>query len=394
MMMKSVERYQGMIPRGRRINVLHVVDSLRVGGLENGVVNLINALDDKIFCNSICCLRTTGGLQARLRDPSVKVFELHQRLKDNLLFKMRKILVQEKVDIIHSNGYGTFFDSVVGAQLAGTPFTIHCIHGIYWRDMEKMRLRRRILQRLLSLRTNKLYAVADYLREYYINIVGVPASRISTIYNGVDVEAYTPRDENTGREERLKLGLPSDEILVGSVGTLYWVKDPENFLTAAALVLQQRDDVSFLWVGGGPLKETLQTRAIELGIEGKIHYLGWRDDVSNILATLDIFVLPSLIEGFSYSILEAMASGLPVVATDVGGNSELIQNNGTGFLVPPRKQELLADAMLKLISKKSLRVDLGRKARQRVEEKFSLSSMVQKYQQMYLTGFFGTPSAS
>jgi glycosyltransferase involved in cell wall biosynthesis len=260
--------------------------------------------------------------------------------------------------------------------------------------MEKMRLRRRILQRLLSLRTNKLYAVADYLREYYINIVGVPASRISTIYNGVDVETYAPWDKNAGREERLKLGVPADEILVGSVGTLYWVKDPENFLTAAALVLQQREDVSFLWVGGGPLKETLQARARELGIEGKIHFLGWRDDVSNILAALDVFVLPSLIEGFSYSILEAMASGLPVVATDVGGNSELVQNNQTGFLVPPRKQELLADALLKLISQKSLRIDLGRKARQRVEEKFNLQNMVQRYQQMYLTGLFGIPSAA
>jgi len=382
----------GHVRSTRKIHVLHVVDSLRVGGLENGVVNLINALDEDMFQNSICCLRTTGGLEKRLRDPGVKVFELHQKLKDNLFLRMRKILVDEKVDILHSNGYGTFLDSVVGAHLAGTPFLVHCIHGIYWRDMGKMKFRRRLLQRLLSLRTHKLYAVADYLREYYIRIVGVSARRISTIYNGVDLETYAPRDQEARRKEKAKLGFSPGEVLIGSVGTLYWVKNPETFLEAAALVLNKRNDVSFLWVGDGPLKEKLQARAKELGLEKKALYLGSRDDVPNVLAALDVFVLPSISEGLSYSILEAMASSLPVVATDVGGNSELIRDGESGYLIPPRSPKILADVLLKLVSQEELRVSLGRRARHRVEEKYSFRKMVQSYQQMYLTGFFGVPS--
>jgi glycosyltransferase involved in cell wall biosynthesis len=258
--------------------------------------------------------------------------------------------------------------------------------------MGKMKLRRRILQRLLSLRTHKLYAVADYLREYYIRVVGISARRIDTIYNGVDVEVYAPWNRDVRREEKVKLGFPAGKILIGAVGTLYWVKDPETFLKAASLVLRKRDDVSFLWIGEGPLKSTLQELARELGVEGKVVFLGSRDDVSSILATLDVFVLPSLIEGLSYSILEAMATGLPVVATDVGGNSELIRDGETGYLIPTKKPEILADILLRLVSEETLRADLGRRARQRIEEKFSLKKMVQIYEQMYLTGLFGQQS--
>jgi sugar transferase (PEP-CTERM/EpsH1 system associated) len=392
-MIRSEKRYRELVHSGRRIRILHVVDSLSVGGLENGVVTLINALDDHIFRNSICCLRNTGGLQDRLRDPHVKVHELHQKLKDNLLFKMKNILVQEKIDIIHSNGYGTFFDSAIGAQLAGTPFMVHCVHGIYWRDMVKMKLRRRLLQRFLALQADKLYAVADFLREYYLRVVGVSPRRISIIYNGVDVEKYSPLSQIEQRKNKVRLGFPADEIVIGSVGTLYWVKDPETLLEAAHLVLRQRDDVSFLWVGDGPLKERLQTRAREYGIDRKVLYLGSRDDVSDVLAAVDIFALPSLTEGLSYSILEAMASGLPVVATQVGGNAELIQNQRTGFLVPTRNPEMMANQLLRLISNRSLRLDMGMKARQRVEQNFNLSDMVQRYQKMYLTGLFGISDA-
>jgi sugar transferase (PEP-CTERM/EpsH1 system associated) len=391
--MNTVLCDQGTIGRERRIRVLHVVDSLRVGGLENGVVNLVNALDEKVFQSSICCLRTTGGLQKRLRDPGIKVFELHQKVKDNLFPRMRRILTDESIDIVHSNGYGTFFDSVVGAQLARTPFIVHCIHGIYWRDMGKMKMRRRIMQRLLSLRTHKLYAVADFLREYYIHVVGVPARRIDTIYNGVDIEAYAPIDQNARRDEKVKLGFPAGQILIGAVGTLYWVKDPQIFLKAASLVVRERDDVSFVWVGDGPLRDQLHKVARELNLEGKLTFLGSRDDVPRILAALDVFVLPSLIEGFSYSILEAMASGLPVVATDVGGNAELIQDGVSGYLMPTKKPRLLADILLRLASDESLRTQLGQRARQRVEENFSLQGMVQTYQQMYLAGLRGRKSA-
>jgi sugar transferase (PEP-CTERM/EpsH1 system associated) len=390
------ERHRGF---GRKIHVLHVVTSLLPGGTESGVVKMINDLDEEIFCSSLCCLKATGELHSKLRNPRVKLFELHKEHGDNHFMSLRKILRVQKVDIIHSRNWGTFFDAVVGARLANTPFIVHGIHGIYSEDIQKMKLRRRLLQRFLSLGTHKLYAVADYLRDYYIRVVGVSAQRISTIHNGVDTETYTARGAEARREKKAKLGLPPGEILIGAVGSLYWVKDPQTPLEAVAKVLRKRDDVRFLWVGGDragdvPLKEKLQAQVKELGIEKKILYLGPRDDVPSILAALDIFVSSSITEGMSNSILEAMASGLPVVATDVGGNSEIIQNREHGYLIPPRRPEVLADVLLQLASNRRLRTSLGRRARQRIEEKFSRKKMIENYQQMYLAGFFGVSSAA
>jgi len=373
--------------------VLHVVDSLRVGGLENGVVNMINGLDQGIFRNSICCLKTTGGLQSRLRDPTVKVFELHQKPGDILFLRLRKILRDERIDILHSRSWGPFFDSIVGGRLANTPFIVHSIHGIYAQDIHGMKLKRRVLQRLLSLGAHKLYAVADYLRDYYIRIVGVSARKISTIYNGVDVETYKVQGQKRRSEEKAKLGFSPGDVLVGSVGTLYWVKDPHTFLTAAATVLQNRKDVNFLWVGDGPMREDLRARAKELGIDQKVFYMGIRDDVPRILTALDIFVLPSITEGLSNSILEAMASGLPVVATEVGGNSELIQKGESGYLIPPGRPEILANTLLKLISDEKLRAMLGKRARRRVMNRFSLKKMAENYEKMYLRGILRASSA-
>lgn len=389
------ERNRGL---SRKIHVLHVVTSLLPGGTESGVVKMINDLDEGIFCSSLCCLKATGELQSKLRHPKVKLFELHKEHGNSHFMSLRKILRVQRVDIIHSRNWGTFFDAVVGARLANTPFIVHGIHGIYSEDIQKMKLRRRLLQRFLSLGAHKLYAVADYLRDYYIRVVGVPPQRISTIYNGVDTETYTVRGAEARREKRAELGLPPGEILIGSVGSLYWVKDPQTPLEAVVKVLQKRDDVTFLWAGGDragdePLKEKLQAQVKELGVEKKILYLGPRGDVPSILAALDIFVSSSITEGMSNSILEAMASGLPVVATDVGGNSEIIQNREHGYLIPPRRPDILADVLLQLAANRRIRATLGRRARQRVEEKFSRKKMIENYQQMYLAGFFGVSSA-
>jgi glycosyltransferase involved in cell wall biosynthesis len=162
--------------------------------------------------------------------------------------------------------------------------------------------------------------------------------------------------------------------------------DPETFLAAAARVLKKRNDVSFLWIGGGPLLEPLRARVRESGREDRIRFLGHQDDVLGLLNALDIFVLSSVSEGLSYSILEAMACGLPVVATDVGGNWELIRDGRGGCLVPPRNPQMLADELLKLISDRELREELGRRARRTAEKEFSLRKMIGRYQQMYLSG--------
>jgi len=367
----------------RRIHVLHVVDSLRVGGLENGVINLINALDETAFRNSICCLKETGDLQNRLKNGSGEVFDMGRRPGRHLFGKIAALVRDHRIDVVHSNNWGTFFDSVLAAHLGGASLMVHCIHGLFTEDLQDMRWRRRFLQRLLALGTHRLYAVADYLRRYYIRRVGVAPGRIETIHNGVDIHRHRPPSEDHRRTVRSRLGFSDDDILIGSVGTLYWIKDPETLLEAAAGVCERHPRAVFLWVGDGRLRDSLQARAERMGLGRRMRYLGRRDDVADILAGLDIFVLPSIIEGLSYSILEAMATGLPVVATRVGGNPELIRDGREGLLVAPRRPSRLAAALSTLIDDGGLRRRLGAGGRVRVEERFSLRTMVERYQQMY-----------
>lgn len=367
----------------RRIHVLHVVDSLRVGGLENGVINLINALDGEEFRSSICCLKETGDLQNRLQDGSVKVFHTTPRPGRPLFVSMAALVRARRVDVVHSNNWGTFFDAVLAAHLGGASLMVHCIHGLFTEDLEEMKWRRRFLQRLLAVGTHRLYAVADYLRRTYIRRVGIAPGRIETIHNGVDTERHRPADDDRRRRMRSRLGYSDDDILFGSVGTLYWIKDPETLLQAAAEVCKRHPRAAFLWVGDGRLRQSLRAGAERMGLDGRVRYLGRRDDVADILAALDVFVLPSIIEGLSYSILEAMATGLPVVATRVGGNPELIRDGREGLLLPPRRPQQLAGALITLAGDIRLRRRLGAAGRRRVEERFSLRKMVDRYQGMY-----------
>jgi len=367
----------------RRIHVLHVVDSLRVGGLENGVINLINALDEKAFRNSICCLKETGDLQNRLKNGSVEIFQMSRQSGRHHFGKMAALVRDHRVDVVHSNNWGTFFDAVLAAHLGGASLMVHCIHGLFTEDLQRMRWRRRFLQRLLSLGTHRLYAVADYLRRYYIRRVGISPGRIETIYNGVDVRRHAPPSQIRRRAVRSQLGFSDDDVLIGSVGTLYWIKDPQTLLEAAVEVCSLHPRAIFLWIGDGRLRESLQARAERMGLGRRVRYLGRRDDVAEILAGLDIFVLPSIIEGLSYSLLEAMATGLPVVTTRVGGNPELIRDGREGLLVPPRRPRRLARALITLVDDHRMRRRLGIGGRRRVEERFSLQTMVDRYEQMY-----------
>jgi sugar transferase (PEP-CTERM/EpsH1 system associated) len=376
---------RGVSMRERKVHVLHVVDSLRVGGLENGVVNLINALEEENFHSSICCLKETGDLQKRLRSGRVEVFQMHQRPGEHLFKRMAALVRHQKADVVHSNNWGTFFDSVLAAHLGGASLMVHCIHGLFADDLDRMKWRRRFLQRLLALGTHRLYAVAEYLRRYYIREVGISPGKIATIYNGVDTGRYAPLDGRQRAALRSRLGFSEDHILIGSVGTLYWIKDPETLLTAAAEVLRRSSQAIFLWVGDGQLRESLRHRAERMGLSHRVRYLGRRDDVADILAALDIFVLPSIAEGLSYSILEAMATGLPVVTTRVGGNPELVRDGREGLLISPRQPQQLAEALVILADRPQLRRHMGASGRRRVEERFSLMDMVQRYQKMYLS---------
>ena len=252
--------------------------------------------------------------------------------------------------------------------------TIHGKH-YFW---EKGR--RRWAYRWVS-RYAHMVAVSEDLKQFVLDRTGIPADRVQVIYNGVD---EAPEADPAGiAQYRRDLGLSDDELVVGVVGNLYPVKGQTYLLDAVPQVLQTCPKTTFLLIGRGELEVPLKTKVKTLGIEEKVRFLGLRHDVPKLLAIMDVFAMPSLSEGLSIALLEAMAAGKPVVVTHVGGNPELVVHNETGLLVPPKDAAALASALRTCLEDKELATRFGRNGRKRLEQSFGLSPMVNHYQQLY-----------
>ena len=361
----------------------HVLYGLGAGGLENGVINVIRGLGPPDFRHSLCLLSGTGVFGKRLPD-DMNVFELgktEERARV-LVTELARIFRREQVDIVHSRNWGSFVDAVLGARLARVPVCIHSIHGIYFEDLTRMKLRRLLAQRLLSRLTTRMFAVSDFLRSYYVDVVGVNPEKILTIRNGVSLEQFEPAAQKPA-SLLSELGIEPGEFVIGWVGTLYWVKDPEMLLNAAA-VLEREAGVRFLVVGGGPMQDSPQATAERLGVSERVLFAGHRDDVPRLMQVMDIFVQTSVNEGMSNTILEAMASGLPCVVTDVGGNRELVTEGENGFLVASGDHTSLANRLAELLENKQLKDDMGRRSRSRATTDFTIARMTDQYRALYM----------
>lgn len=252
--------------------------------------------------------------------------------------------------------------------------TIHGKH-YFW---EKGR--RRWAYRWVS-RYAHMVAVSEDLKRFVLDQTGIPADRVQVIYNGVD-EASKADPAGIAQYKR-DLGLSDDEMVVGVVGNLYPVKGQTYLLDAVPQVLETCPKTTFLLIGRGELEVPLKTKVKTLGIEEKVRFLGLRHDVPKLLAIMDVFAMPSLSEGLSIALLEAMAAGKPVVVTHVGGNPELVVEGETGYLVPAGDAPSLAQAILALLGDPSRAARFGVRAKQLVEERFTLGLMADKYCTLY-----------
>ncbi len=363
----------------KKIKILHIVHSLEIGGLENGLVNLINRLDPERYEHAICCVATSGPMAQRLRRP----VPIHELGKGNggraYLLPLRLAGVVRRVapDIVHTRNWGAI-DGVIGARLAGVRRVVHGEHGRGADDPCGTNRRRQQLRRLLAPAIRRFVTVSADLSQWLTSEVGVPEHKVTHIINGVDADRFRPLEEKFSR--RRELELPTDMPLVGIVGRLDAVKDHATLLKAFATVPEA---AILVVVGDGPLAGELRQLSTELGIFEKVLFLGGRNDVEQILPCLDLFVLSSIAEGISNTILEAMACGLPVIASNVGGNPELVADGVTGSLFAAGEVQALSQLMTRYLEDTSLRQKHGLAARQRIEVEFSLDAMVDKYDQLY-----------
>jgi sugar transferase (PEP-CTERM/EpsH1 system associated) len=363
---------------GRPLKVIHLLLRFYFAGAEAGVLKLVNGFDRARVQPAVC-----GGLPpdsiVDLLRADVPIHTVPRRPSGNdpaWVLRLCGLLRRERPDILHTHGWPTLLEGVLAARLARVPLVVHGEHGTIERRPRNLRI-----QRFLWGRTNGILSVSSTLSATLASVVGVPADRITTIRNGVDTVRFRPSDRLAARAV---LGLPRNAFIAGTVGRLHPVKDQRSFLSAIAIAKQSGVPVHALVVGDGGLRQDLETHAVALGIAANVTFLGSRADVETVLASLDAFVLSSESEGLSNVILEAMAAGRAVVATEVGGNHELVVPGQTGLLVPVKDPDALARALMRLAADASLIGRLGIAGRSRAETEFSLDTMVKRYEDFYV----------
>lgn len=366
------------------IRVLHVIASLgrqaRTGGTEYGLIKLVNALERSAVSSAICSGCHVHPHIAGLLAPDVALFECGRAEPRNDLKLVRGLLKAIRVfrpDIVHTHGWGTLCDGLLASRLGRVPAMIHGEHGTLQTRAYQLRI-----QRWAWHRVDQVVCVSSRLAERVSREVGFPLDRIRTIRNGVNLDRFNPRHRPDGRA---LLNLDSADLVVGAVGRLVPVKDQLTFIRALAVLRDRRVPAKGLIVGDGPLRAVLEQEIQQRSLGGSVQVLGHRPDVERVFAALDVFVLSSISEGLSNTIQEALASGVPVVATHVGGADELVGDGRHGYLVRPRDPEAMADAIQQLVERPAARRAMAAAARRRAEEEFGVDNMLRGYQEMYVT---------
>jgi len=362
----------------KRLKIAHVIFRLDFGGLENGLVNLIRGLPDDSYEHVVIALTVATEFRQRLPD-HVRVVTLGKRPGKSPAYLLRlwRILAAEKPDIVHTRNLPCL-EAQLAAFLARVPVRIHSEHGFDVYDPGGTNRRYRRLRRFMRLFITRYIALSGDLERYLVDQVGIRADRVVRICNGVDTGRFSPPDP-AGEP------LPESTVaVVGAVGRMERIKDHMTLVRAFASVADEHaSKVRLVIVGDGSCRESLAAYLDERGLTDCYDFPGFCDDVPDVLRSFDLFVLPSLSEGISNTILEAMACAVPVIATRVGGNPELVRDNETGFLVPPADPEAMAGKMSVYLHDRSLRQRHGEAGRQRILDEFSLAGMIDRYRAVY-----------
>ena len=369
------------------MNILHLIESSEGGGAETVVLSLAKALRARGH-NCIMGLLQMGWLNERLEAAGFEIVMIRQRSSYDLacITGLVALVRKRNIDIVHAhefmmNTYGT---------LTGVLSRIPVITTVHGRNYYWERRRRRIAYRFVS-RFSRMVAVSEDLGSFLAKEVGISKSRISTIYNGVDFGECKDARLSSGALEtaRESLAIPADSPVIITVGMLVAVKDHSTLLKAVANVVRTFPETILIICGEGELRVQLEDVAQQLRITENIRFAGFRADVFKLLQLANVYVCSSISEGLSLSILEAMVAGKPVVATNVGGNPEVVRNEETGFLVPPRNPEVLASKISLLLQDRRVAQEFGAKGRRRADEKFGHGRMIDAYLQLYGKALLG-----
>lgn len=367
--------------------IAHILYRFAVGGLENGVVNLINRIPESQYRHVIISLTDATDFKDRITRKDVDIYCLNKKPGHDLglYFRLWKLLRQLKPDITHTRNLAAL-EMVVIAMLAGVKRRVHSEHGWGMNDLHGANRKHQMLRYYMSKLSHRYIGLSKHIISYLHNGVGIPSEKLTQIYNGVDADKFTDCEINSANSQ-LPEGFDDDAIIIGTVGRMEAVK-AQTILAEAFILLNHecehvKHKLRLIMIGDGGLRQQSQAKLDAAGLSKQCWLPGSRDDVPAIMNKMDVFALPSRNEGISNTILEAMACGLPVVATRVGGNPELVQDQQTGYLVPSDDPHAMMLALKQYVENPNLRERHGRAAQEEIAQHFRIEHMVDNYLSVY-----------
>lgn len=377
-----------------KIKVIHIITRLDKGGSAENTFLTLKGLDKSRYEVSLIAGPVDDPSQDRkdqIEESGVRYIQVPQLRRSIHLFydfkallRIFRLLRREKPDIVHTHTSKAGLLGRLAAKLARVPSIIHTPHGhVFFGYFGALKTKMFILfEKLASRITDRIIALTPREKADYLSYKVTGEDRLVVIPSGIELHKYQPAPREERFKLRIELGIPEHSVVAGTAGRLVPVKGPALLLQAFKQVISEHPDTCLVFAGDGPLRKSLEKNAVDMGLAKKIVFTGWRDDMARILSVFDIFCLPSLNEGMGRVLVEAMALGKPVVASEVGGIPDLISPGKNGFLVPPRNPGELARQIIFLIENREEREKMGRVGKEMVPA-FSDEIMVKKISGLY-----------
>jgi glycosyltransferase involved in cell wall biosynthesis len=364
----------------RKKRVMIITHDIALGGLQQVIVNICNSMNRELFAPSVLCLRALGDYLPEFDALGIKVRLIPQKNGTDYFsfLKVAKILKEDKIDVIHTHNTQPFMDGVFGALLAGVKTIVHTDHARSFPDKKRYMFAEWFLSHFVY----KVVAVSEHTAFNLQKYEKIPRGKIQIIYNGINRNIQNVTIDKS--KKRAELGIINSGPVIGLGVRLSEQKGITYLLGAMPEIIRFFPDITLVIAGKGPLKEKLKEQTAALGIESHVLFVGMRLDIPEVIKLFDCYVLPSLWEGLPMVLLEAMAVGCPIVATDVGGVSSIIKSGENGILVKPRNPQELTDGIIKMLSNDAFRTECIKNSLQIFNEKFDAAVMTRSYEKLYL----------
>lgn len=364
----------------KAIAVLHIISRLPIGGVENQLLTILKKYDEGKLHPLVCSLSDKGEIGKEIEDLGIEVIPLNKlkhRFDWTIVKEIYQLIKKRDIKIVRTHQYHANLYGRIAAWLARVPCIVASVHNIYTRDRK---LHRRTINKFLSRFTDKVVAVSEIVKKDILKYDGLAEDKITVIYNGIDIGKFTNINASGIRSE---YGISADIPVVGTVGRLTPQKGQRCLIEAIWKIKNKFPQIMLFIVGDGPIREELRVYAKTLGIDNNIIFTGLRRDIPALLASMDIFIFPSLWEGLPNALIEAMAAGKPIIATDIPPVREVLSSGEIGILVPPNNSDAIADSIEFLLHDETLAENLRTAARDRAFSSFNIDTTVNQYTDLF-----------